>query len=83
MLLDWAESILNRVVGRAEVAGNAANVDLFDVVSSRSLGRRSRGRGRGLLRHAYFHSARDDGSDEFLPDFDRVPGDLARTGHGC
>jgi hypothetical protein len=33
LLLDWAETVLDRVVGRAEVGGDAANIDLLVVVS--------------------------------------------------
>ena len=38
------------------------------------------GEGEGM--RAYFHSARDDGGDELLPDLDGVPGELAWAGHG-
>jgi hypothetical protein len=33
LLLDRAEAVLDRVVGRAEVGGDAANVDLYAIVS--------------------------------------------------
>ena len=33
LLLDWTEAVFDGVVGRAEVAGDAANVDLCAVIS--------------------------------------------------
>jgi hypothetical protein len=33
LLLDWAEAVLDGIIRRAEVAGDAANVDLCAVIS--------------------------------------------------
>jgi hypothetical protein len=77
LLLDRAQAVLDGVVGRAEVGGDAANVDLWVVVSFACSG----GGGEDA-EDAHLNSARDDGGDEPLPDFDRVPGELAWAGHG-
>ena len=42
LLLDWAEAVLDRIISRAEVSGDAANVDLLAVVSFTCLGGRYR-----------------------------------------
>ena len=42
LLLDWAEAVLDRIISRAEVSGDAANVDLLVVVSFTCLGGRYR-----------------------------------------